>query len=164
MGTGRPASPLLYPSAQRPPEKASVNRKQLIGKTHALSQEPGAQTSMSSGSQHSSAASETGAQMNCKRSPRVHSLQDTRRMDFSFIEREWVPGHLFCSCLIHTERLVMTASSSLLLFYFLFFRDRVSLYSPGCPGTHSRPGWPRTQKSACLYLPSAGIKGVCLKV
>jgi hypothetical protein len=23
------------------------------------------------------------------------------------------------------------------------------------------PGWPRTQKSACLCLPSAGIKGVC---
>jgi hypothetical protein len=23
------------------------------------------------------------------------------------------------------------------LFIFLFFRDRVSLYSPGCPGTHS---------------------------
>jgi hypothetical protein len=23
-----------------------------------------------------------------------------------------------------------------------------------------RPGWPRTQKSACLCLPSAGIKGV----
>jgi hypothetical protein len=23
------------------------------------------------------------------------------------------------------------------LFLFLFFQDRVSLYSPGCPGTHS---------------------------
>jgi hypothetical protein len=23
-----------------------------------------------------------------------------------------------------------------------------------------RPGWPRTQKSACLCLPSAGVKGV----
>jgi hypothetical protein len=23
-----------------------------------------------------------------------------------------------------------------------------------------RPGWPRTQKSACFFLPSAGIKGV----
>jgi hypothetical protein len=47
---------------------------------------------------------------------------------------------------------------------FLFWgggvQDRVSLYGPGCPGTHSRPGWPRTQKSACLCLPSAGIKGV----
>ncbi|GAB1297004.1 Archaemetzincin-2 [Apodemus speciosus] len=31
--------------------------------------------------------------------------------------------------------------------------DRVSLCSPGCPGTH------QSQKSACLCLPSAGIKG-----
>jgi hypothetical protein len=44
-------------------------------------------------------------------------------------------------------------------FFFLVFQDRVSLYSPECPGTY-RPGWPRTQKSACLCLPSAGIKGV----
>jgi hypothetical protein len=34
---------------------------------------------------------------------------------------------------------------------FVFFRDRVSLCIPG---------WPQTQKSACLCLPSAGIKGV----
>jgi hypothetical protein len=39
--------------------------------------------------------------------------------------------------------------------------ETLSLCSPGCPGTHSRPGWPQTQKSACLCLPSAGIKGVC---
>jgi hypothetical protein len=39
-----------------------------------------------------------------------------------------------------------------------FFWDRVSLCSPGCPGTHSVI-W--TQKSTCLCLPSAGIKGVC---
>jgi hypothetical protein len=38
-----------------------------------------------------------------------------------------------------------------IFFFFLVFRDRVSLCSPGCP---------RTQKSACLCLPSAGIKGV----
>jgi hypothetical protein len=45
------------------------------------------------------------------------------------------------------------------LFCFCFvFRDRVSQYSPGCPG---RPGWPRTQKPACLCFPSAGIKGMC---
>jgi hypothetical protein len=46
-------------------------------------------------------------------------------------------------------------------FFFLVFRDRVSLYSPGYPGTHfvDQAG-PRTQKSTCLCLPSAGIKGV----
>ena len=40
----------------------------------------------------------------------------------------------------------------LLCFVLFFPRDRVSLCSPGCPGT---------QKSACLCLPSAVIKGVC---
>ncbi|EDL11756.1 mCG1036175 [Mus musculus] len=24
-----------------------------------------------------------------------------------------------------------------------------------------RPGWPRTQRSACLCLPSTGMKGMC---
>jgi hypothetical protein len=44
----------------------------------------------------------------------------------------------------------------------MVFRVRVSLCSPGCPGNSLwRPGWPQTQKSACLCLPSAGIKGVC---
>jgi hypothetical protein len=52
-----------------------------------------------------------------------------------------------------------TASS--LLFFFFFFQDRVSLYSPGCSwNSLCRPGWPRTQKSPYLCLPSAGIKGV----
>jgi hypothetical protein len=39
--------------------------------------------------------------------------------------------------------------------------DRVSLCTPDCPGTHSvdQAGL-RTQKSACLCLPSAGIKGM----
>jgi hypothetical protein len=45
---------------------------------------------------------------------------------------------------------------------WLVFRDRVSLCSPSCPGTHSLDqAKPRTQKFTCLYLPSAGIKGVC---
>jgi hypothetical protein len=37
------------------------------------------------------------------------------------------------------------------LIFFLFFWDRISLCSPG---------WPQTQKSTCLCLPNAGIKGV----
>jgi hypothetical protein len=33
-----------------------------------------------------------------------------------------------------------------LSFFLFLFRDRVSLYSPGCPGTHFvNPGWPRTE-------------------
>jgi hypothetical protein len=41
-------------------------------------------------------------------------------------------------------------------FFFLVFRDRVSL----CSNSLCRPGWPQTQKSTCLCLPSAGIKGM----
>jgi hypothetical protein len=43
-----------------------------------------------------------------------------------------------------------------------FFQDRVSLCSAGCPGTYfvDQAGLEEIRKSACLYLPSAGIKGV----
>ena len=49
------------------------------------------------------------------------------------------------------------------LFCFLFvFRDRVSLCSSWLSwNSLCRPGWPRTQESSCLCLPSAGIKGMC---
>ena len=33
-----------------------------------------------------------------------------------------------------------------------------SYIGPGCP--ESRQGWPQTQRSTCLFLPSAGINGV----
>jgi hypothetical protein len=48
-------------------------------------------------------------------------------------------------------------------FFLVFFEILVSLCSPGCPGTHfiDQAGLKLTQKSACLSLPSAGIKGVC---
>jgi hypothetical protein len=47
-------------------------------------------------------------------------------------------------------------------FVFCFFRDRVSLYSPGCPGTHSvdQAGL-ELRNPPASGLPSAGIKGVC---
>jgi hypothetical protein len=35
------------------------------------------------------------------------------------------------------KRLLVDENSFFVCFLFLFFRDRVSLYSPGCPGTHS---------------------------
>ena len=54
----------------------------------------------------------------------------------------------------HTSRLIVTFFS-----FSLVFQDRVSLYSPGCPGTHF-VGWPRTQKYACLCLSGAKIKDI----
>ena len=42
---------------------------------------------------------------------------------------------------------------------FLFFRDRVCLYSPGCPGTHSVAQAGLQFRITCL--PSTGNKGVC---
>jgi hypothetical protein len=60
---------------------------------------------------------------------------------------------------------VMTFSFSFLLFcfvfFFFFFQDRVSLCSPGCPGTHSvdQAGL-KLKRSTCLCLPSSVIKGV----
>jgi hypothetical protein len=46
-------------------------------------------------------------------------------------------------------------------FLFCFvFRDRDSLCSPGCPGTHSVDQAGLGQRSTCLCLPSAGIKGM----
>ena len=46
--------------------------------------------------------------------------------------------------------------------FFFFFQDRVSLYSSGCPGTHSvdQAGLELRNLPASACLPSAGIKGV----
>ena len=69
---------------------------------------------------------------------------------------------MYCGCWIHdgaASILSRRAISShpypthLFLFFWFFFGF---LRQGFC-----RPGWPRTQKSACLCLPSAGIKGVC---
>jgi hypothetical protein len=37
-------------------------------------------------------------------------------------------------------------------FFFFFFFDRVFVCGPGCPGSHSGPGWPRTQRSVCPFF------------
>jgi hypothetical protein len=50
-----------------------------------------------------------------------------------------------------------------ILFYFFFFfflRQGFSVLPWLSWNSLCRPGWPRTQKSACLCLPSAGIQGV----
>jgi hypothetical protein len=44
------------------------------------------------------------------------------------------------------------------LFICLVFQDRVSLCSPGCPGTHSVDQAGLELRSTCLCLPSAEIK------
>jgi hypothetical protein len=73
--------------------------------------------------------------------------------------------HAFYASVLKVRNLRQRQMSwSYLAFFFLLFlvfRDRVSLCSPGCPGTHfvDQAGL-ETQKSACLCLPSAGIKGV----
>jgi hypothetical protein len=50
--------------------------------------------------------------------------------------------------------------SSSFLFFFFFLRQGFSVNPWLFWNSLCRPGWPQTQKSACLCLPSAGIKGV----
>ena len=46
-------------------------------------------------------------------------------------------------------------------FCFFFSRQCFSVQPWLSWNSFCRPGWPRTQKYACLCFPSAGIKGVC---
>jgi hypothetical protein len=48
-----------------------------------------------------------------------------------------------------------------LLFFVCFSRQGFSVYPWLSWNSLCRPGWPPTQKSTCLCLSSAGIKGVC---
>jgi hypothetical protein len=47
------------------------------------------------------------------------------------------------------------------LIFFCFTRQGFSVKPWLSWNSLCRPGWPRTQRSACLCLPSAGIKGMC---
>jgi hypothetical protein len=62
-------------------------------------------------------------------------------------------------CVTPNHELIFIATFFFFFFWFWFFETGF-LCSLGCPGTHSVDQWPRTQKSTCLCLPSAGIKGV----
>ena len=66
------------------------------------------------------------------------------------------------SCLWDNEASSVCTSFFVCLFVlFLFLETGFLLCSPGCPGTQFyTPGWPQTQKSVYICLPSAGFKGV----
>ena len=49
----------------------------------------------------------------------------------------------------------------LFVFLFVLGGDRVSLCSPGCPGTHSVDQAGLELRDDCLCLSFAGITGVC---
>jgi len=89
-------------------------------------------------------------------------------------------NHNCSECLAHTgsdlphrdgitsrKTICRPGPSTRILGLFLFiFGGRVSLCSPSCPGTlalerlSTHSDWPRTWRSACFCLLSAGIKGV----
>lgn len=50
---------------------------------------------------------------------------------------------------------------SLQVFFLLLFQDRISLCISSCPRNHSVIFPSNSQRSTCLCLPSAGIKGMC---
>jgi hypothetical protein len=56
---------------------------------------------------------------------------------------------------------LMACSTCLVLFCFCFSRQGFSVQPWLSWNSLCRPGWPQTQKSAFLCLPSAGIKGMC---
>jgi hypothetical protein len=52
------------------------------------------------------------------------------------------------------------SSQPFCLFVCVFFKTGFLCIALPVWNSSCRPGWPRTQKSTCLCLPSAGIKGV----
>jgi hypothetical protein len=62
--------------------------------------------------------------------------------------------------LVQVSQLTSTIHSFSLII-IIFLRQGFSVKPKLSWNSLCRPGWPRTQKSACLCLPSAGIKGVC---
>jgi hypothetical protein len=71
----------------------------------------------------------------------------------------WQPFRSLCLLLCQWD----SASVGIFFFFFLvlvFLRQGFSVWPWLSWNSLCRPGWPRTQKSACLCLPSAGIKGM----
>jgi hypothetical protein len=67
-----------------------------------------------------------------------------------------------CLCLSLWSGGIKCMGHHLFLFFVLFFflRQGFSVQPWLSWNSLCRPGWPRTQKSACSCLPSAGVKGV----
>jgi hypothetical protein len=64
----------------------------------------------------------------------------------------------FINCSVHR-----TITVVVIIIVVVFFRDKVSLCSPGCPGTRSvdQAKLALNSRLAYFWLPSAGIKGMC---
>ena len=70
----------------------------------------------------------------------------------------------FCCCYLRLMDILYYKSSFFVVFFFFlsfFLRQGFSVLPWLSWNSLCRPGWPRTQKSACLCIPSARIKGVC---
>jgi hypothetical protein len=71
----------------------------------------------------------------------------------------WPSPH-FCHCLPISSQTCSPEPPLYLAFCCLFW-DRISLHSPGCPGTYYVDQAVIELSSAYLWLPGAGIKGMC---
>jgi hypothetical protein len=114
----------------------------------------------------------------CMRIAVQRSLADwliaSRFTDFIFFGFHWVlcqaqckgavlsAGKPLSQCWNRDQSLLAFIFYLLIYLFFLgFSRQGFSVQPWLSRNSLCRPGWPRTQKSACLCLPRAGIKGVC---
>ena len=84
----------------------------------------------------------------------VHPYHSPTDQRLSYFGLSWLPMELLVSTSFYGFWVVF-------FFLFIFLRKGLSLNTWLYCNTHCSPGWPQTQKSACLCLPGAGIKGVC---
>jgi hypothetical protein len=99
---------------------------------------------------------------------KVLSRTHTHFVDFfsqMYMKITLLAKHMWYPTVWPSSRIVTAfLSTDSILFFFFFFgfsRQGFSVYPWLSWNSLCRLGWPRTQKFACLCLPSAGIKGVC---
>jgi hypothetical protein len=78
----------------------------------------------------------------------------------SFVSNDLFSNVEFALCLASFLFLLFFCLFVFLFVCFCFFETGFLCIAVSVLESLCRPGWPRTQKSACLCLPSAGIKGV----